>query len=78
MWAVRSPHAAAARVVAAPLDRQRRVNAETLKQRDWLISSPEEERRQQGVAAVKRSIELAGRLSVRTVVVHCGQVALEN
>ncbi len=53
------------------------ISMDTLKQRDWLISSPDEERRRQGVAAVKRSIELADRLSVRTVVLHCGQVSLD-
>lgn len=58
------------------------ISVETLKRRDWLISSLDEECRQQGVAAIKRSIELAGTLSVRTVVVHSGQVSpdmiLEN
>ncbi len=53
------------------------VSLETLKERDWIISSPDEECRQQGVAAVKRSIELAGRLSVGTVVVHAGHVSLD-
>jgi FMN phosphatase YigB (HAD superfamily)/sugar phosphate isomerase/epimerase len=53
------------------------ISAETLKQRDWLISSPNEEYRQIGLAAVKRSIDLAAELSVRTVVVHAGQVSTD-
>ncbi|HEY5159062.1 MAG TPA: HAD-IA family hydrolase, partial [Anaerolineales bacterium] len=53
------------------------IPVETLKVRDWMISSPDEDCRQQGVAAIKRSIELAATLSVRTVVVHAGQVSLE-
>jgi FMN phosphatase YigB (HAD superfamily)/sugar phosphate isomerase/epimerase len=58
------------------------IPAETLKQRDWLISSPNDEYRQIGMAAVRRSIDLAAKLSVQTVVVHAGQVSsdmtLEN
>jgi FMN phosphatase YigB (HAD superfamily)/sugar phosphate isomerase/epimerase len=53
------------------------ISVETLKARDWMISSPDEDCRQQGVAAIKRSIELAGKLSVRTVVVHAGHVSLD-
>lgn len=52
------------------------VSVETLKQHDWMISSPDEDCRQQGMAAVKRSIELAGTLSVPVVVVHAGHVSL--
>ena len=58
------------------------ISVETLKARDWLISSPDEDCRQQGTAAIKRSIELASTLSARTVVVHAGHVSpdmiLEN
>jgi HAD superfamily hydrolase (TIGR01549 family) len=53
------------------------VSVETLKQRDWVISSLDEDCRQQGVAAIKRSINLAEKLSVRTVVVHAGHVSLD-
>ena len=53
------------------------ISMETLKARDWMISSPDEECRQQGVAAIQRSIELAGSLSIRTVVVHAGHVSLD-
>lgn len=53
------------------------ISMETLKARDWMISSPDEECRQQGLAAIQRSIELAGSLSVKTLVVHSGQVSLD-
>jgi putative hydrolase of the HAD superfamily len=53
------------------------ISVDTLKQRDWMISSPDEDCRQQGVASVKRSIDLADKLSVRTVVVHAGHVSLD-
>jgi sugar phosphate isomerase/epimerase len=53
------------------------IPVETLKRRDWMISSPDEDCRQQGLAAIKRSIELAGTLSVQTVVVHAGHVSLD-
>ena len=53
-----------------------------LKKRDWLISSPNEETRAQGVASIKRSIDLAHQLKAGVVVVHGGQVStpqtLEN
>lgn len=51
------------------------VSVETLKERDWLISSLDEDCRQQGVTAVRRSIELAVKLSAPTVVVHCGHTS---
>jgi FMN phosphatase YigB (HAD superfamily)/sugar phosphate isomerase/epimerase len=53
------------------------ISMETLKERDWLISSIDEERRRKGVEAVRRSIELADRLGVRMLVVHSGQVSGE-
>ncbi len=53
------------------------ISVETLKGRDWMISSTDEECRQQGVASIKRSIELAGKLAVQMVVVHCGHVSLD-
>jgi len=49
-----------------------------LKERNWLISAVDEESRRQGVRAVQRSIELAHRLGVRTIVVHAGSVLLDN
>ena len=42
-----------------------------------MISCLDENCRQQGMTAIKRSIELASTLSVRTVVVHSGQVSLD-
>jgi HAD superfamily hydrolase (TIGR01509 family) len=58
------------------------ISVETLKARDWLISSLDEEYRRKGILAIKNSIDLAGALFVRTVVVHAGHVlpdtALEN
>ena len=53
------------------------IPVETLKSRDWIISSPDEDRRQRGVASVKRSIDLAHELSVPIVVVHAGHVSLD-
>ncbi len=54
------------------------IPVETLKKRDWIISSLDEDCRQQGMAAIKRSIDLAGTLSVQTVVVHAGHVSLDT
>ncbi len=58
------------------------ISVETLKLRDWLISSPDENCRQQGVTAVKRSLDLAKELSAQTIVIHCGHISpdmkLEN
>jgi sugar phosphate isomerase/epimerase len=48
-----------------------------LKERNWLISAPGEENRQQAVAAVRRSIELAHQLGVQAVVVHPGRVDID-
>ena len=45
-----------------------------LKERNWLISAPEEENRRQGVAAIRRSIDLAHKLGVGVVIVHPGRV----
>jgi sugar phosphate isomerase/epimerase len=45
-----------------------------LKKQDLLISSPDEERRREGVNSIKRSIDLASQLGSKAVVVHCGQV----
>jgi sugar phosphate isomerase/epimerase len=48
-----------------------------LKKRKWLISAPDEENRRQGVAAVRRSIDLAHRLCVPVVIVHPGGVDMD-
>lgn len=48
-----------------------------LKERNWLVSAPDEENRVQGVAAIRRSIDLAERLGARVVVVHPGRVDID-
>ncbi len=48
-----------------------------LKERDWLISAANEENRQRGVAAVRRSIDLAARVGAPVVIVHPGQVDVD-
>jgi len=53
------------------------IPVEMLKRRDWMISSLDGDCRQQGMAAIKRSIDLAAALSVPVVVVHAGQVSLD-
>jgi sugar phosphate isomerase/epimerase len=50
------------------------ISVEILKQRDWFISSQDEECRRQGVLAVQRSIDLAYDLGTPIVVVHAGNV----
>ena len=49
-----------------------------LKERNWLVSAPEEENRRQGVAAVRRSIDLAHKLGVGVVIVHPGRVDIDT
>jgi|WetSurMetagenome_2_1015567.scaffolds.fasta_scaffold21630_1 putative hydrolase of the HAD superfamily len=53
------------------------ITMDTLKARDWLISSTDEANRQKGVEAVKRSLDLAGKLSVKTLVIHSGTISLD-
>ena len=48
------------------------ISTETLKARDWLISSDDEDKRRQGVLSIQRSIDLACKLGVGVIVVHCG------
>jgi len=50
------------------------ISTEMLKERDWLVSSPDEECRRQGVASIKRSIDLAQVLGARIVVMHSGSI----
>jgi putative hydrolase of the HAD superfamily len=50
------------------------ISSVSLRKQDLLISSPDETRRKQGVDSIKRSLDLAGELGSRTVVVHCGQL----
>lgn len=50
------------------------ISTEKLKAQDWLISAIDEDSRRQGVAAIKRSIDLAKTLDVSVIVVHSGLV----
>lgn len=45
-----------------------------LKEKDWLISSPDEECRKKGVEVNLRTIDLAVKLGARSVIIHPGQV----
>lgn len=54
------------------------ISTVRLKEQDWLISATDEDRRRHGVAAVKRSIDLAKRLDARLVVVHSGNVQTDQ
>ena len=53
------------------------ISTDELKRRDWLISSPDEDKRVRGVDAIKRSIDLAHQLNARVIVVHCGMVSVD-
>jgi len=53
------------------------IPVDILKSRDWMISSSDEDSRKQGVNAIKRTIELAGSIGVKTVVVHAGNVRFD-
>jgi sugar phosphate isomerase/epimerase len=50
------------------------INAQTLKDRDWLISSLDEANRIEGVRMIQRSIDLAHNLGSQAVVIHCGHI----
>lgn len=54
------------------------VSMEELKERDWLISALDEENRIRGVAAVKRSLDLAHQVGADYIVVHAGAVNSER
>lgn len=49
-----------------------------LKRRDWLISATDEENRRRGVAAVRRSIDLAHQVGAAAVIVHPGRVVMDE
>ncbi|MBN1136710.1 MAG: sugar phosphate isomerase/epimerase [Anaerolineae bacterium] len=49
-----------------------------LRERNWLVSAPAEENRRRGVAAIRRSIDLAHKLGVGVVVVHPGRVDIDT
>ncbi len=50
------------------------IPVEILRERDWLISALDPQSREQGVASIKRSIDLAVRLGAGLVVIHAGNV----
>lgn len=53
------------------------VSTGTLKERNWLISAPDEGDRQTGVVAVEHSIDLAHELGAAIVIVHPGRVDVD-
>lgn len=50
------------------------VSTKELVERDWLISSENEDSRKCGVEAVMKSITLAHELDASTIVIHCGVI----
>ena len=50
------------------------ISMDQLKQRDWLISALDEEKRLPGVEAVKHSIDLASQVGAAYIVVHAGSI----
>jgi sugar phosphate isomerase/epimerase len=54
------------------------ISTDELKTRDWLMSAVDETNRQQGVAMIKRSIDLAHLVGAPAVVVHAGLIPLET
>jgi len=50
------------------------ISVDTLKERDWLLSSLDEKNRRQGLDAIKRSIDFAAQLNSGIVVMHCGHM----
>jgi sugar phosphate isomerase/epimerase len=53
------------------------IPTKVLVERDWLISSPDEDSRKNGVESIKKSIVLAHELSAPVIVIHCGTVPIE-
>lgn len=54
------------------------VSVSELRERDWLISSLNEDKRRHGVTAIKRSIDLAHKLGALAVIVHPGKVDIDT
>jgi len=54
------------------------ISVAALKERNWLVSSPDEGNRRRGVEAIQRSIDLAGALGAQVVIVHPGQVDIDT
>jgi sugar phosphate isomerase/epimerase len=53
------------------------LSTAVLKERNWLISAADEEKRRYGVAAIRHSIDLAQELGVQVVIVHPGRVDID-
>ena len=53
------------------------ISTVELKDRDWMISALDEKSRMEGVKAVKRSIDLAYKIGVKSIVVHAGNVSVD-
>lgn len=54
------------------------VSLSGLAKKDWLVSAVDEQKREQGVRMIMRSIDLADRLGVNHIVVHPGTVGISN
>ena len=54
------------------------ISVSELKNRNWLISAPQEYKRRKGVEAVERSIDLAHKLGATAVIVHPGKVDIDT
>jgi sugar phosphate isomerase/epimerase len=54
------------------------IPTKELVERDWLISALDEDKRALGVAAVKKSIDLAHQLSAPVVIIHCGNIPIDG
>ena len=50
------------------------ISTKELVNRDWLISSTDDDSRKRGVEAIKRSVKLAYELGAQIVIIHCGNV----
>jgi sugar phosphate isomerase/epimerase len=53
------------------------ISMPTMRSKDWLISSRDEDQRRLGVFFIKRSIDLAHKLDAPVVIIHCGMVLLD-
>ena len=54
------------------------ISAAEYKNRDWLISSTNEEYRAEGVGSIKRSLDLAYEVKAKYIVVHAGNVQQDH
>jgi len=53
------------------------ISVHDLQDRDWLVSSPDEDNRRRAVAIARRSIDLARSIGAGVVVIHVGRVNLD-